>query len=258
MNERASQILEAVIQEFIDTGEPVSSGSLYNKYDFGIKPAMIRLELDALEDGGYLEQPYHSAGRIPTDRGYEFYATRALAVTTHADRGADRVDAERRQLASRQIAASHRTGTALRDLLERRKYADLLSQLSSELGLLSVAMDMAADEVYKTGLEALFENLNFQDRDEMRSVIRDFEAIDERMPKASEKMNDASRGVAADGVGASNDPQIFIGKKSPVTDSNNLSVIGGNYRVGDTVISIFAIGPKRMDYKKTIRVFRSL
>ena len=79
MNDRASQILEAVIQEFIDTGEPVSSGSLYNKYDFGIKPAMIRLELDALEDGGYLEQPYHSAGRIPTDTGYEFYAKRALA-----------------------------------------------------------------------------------------------------------------------------------------------------------------------------------
>ncbi len=227
MNDRASQILEAVIQEFIDTGEPVSSGSLYNKYEFGIKPAMIRLELDALEDGGYLEQPYHSAGRIPTDRGYEFYAMRAL--TTHA---ADR------------IAASHRTGTALRDLLEHRKYADLLSQLSSELGLLSVAMDMAADEVYKTGLEALFENLNFQDRDEMRSVIRDFESIDERMPKASEKMNDQ--------------PQVFIGKKSPVTDSENLSVIGGNYRVGDTVISIFAIGPKRMDYKKTIKIFRSL
>jgi transcriptional regulator of heat shock response len=247
MNERASQILEAVIQEFIDTGEPVSSGSLYNKYDFGIKPAMIRLELDALEDGGYLEQPYHSAGRIPTDRGYEFYATRALAVPTHAAHG-DHADAERNQLASRQIAASHRTGTALRDLLERRKYADLMSQLSSELGLLSVALDMAADEVYKTGLEALFENLNFQDRDEMRSVIRDFEGVDERLPRASEKMSESIE----------SGPQVFIGKKSPVTDSEQLSVIGGNYRVGNTIISIFAIGPKRMDYKKTIKIFRSL
>jgi transcriptional regulator of heat shock response len=54
------------------------------------------------------------------------------------------------------------------------------------------------------------------------------------------------------------EPQVFIGKKSPVTDSDTLSVIGGNYRVGDTTISIFAIGPKRMDYKKTIRIFRSL
>jgi transcriptional regulator of heat shock response len=221
MTDRTSQILEAAIQEFIDTGEPVSSGWLYNKYDFGIKPAMIRLELDALEDGGYLEQPYHSAGRVPTDEGYEFYVERALAN-----------QAERLRAAS------------LKHLLERRALGDLLSQLSSELGLLSVAMDIAADEIYKTGLEALFENLNWENQDEVRSVIRDFEAVDGRLPKAAGKMND--------------EPQVFIGKKSPVTDSDTLSVIGGNYRVGDTTISIFAIGPKRMDYKKTIRIFRSL
>jgi transcriptional regulator of heat shock response len=225
MNDRTSQILEAAIQEFIDTGEPVSSGRLYEQYNFGIKPAMIRLELDALADGGYLEQPHHSAGRVPTDAGYEFYVARALAA-----------HAERLRAAS------------LRNLLERRALGDLLSQLSSQLGLLSVAMDIAAEEVYKTGLEALFENLNSDNHDEVRSVIRDFEAMDERLQKASEKMGESPGGG----------PQVFIGKKSPVTESENLSVIGGNYRVGDTTISIFAIGPKRMDYKKTIRIFRSL
>jgi len=244
MNDRTSQILEAAIQEFIDTGEPVSSGRLYEQYDFGIKPAMIRLELDALEDGGWLEQPYHSAGRVPTDSGYEFYAARALAASREVAAS----------VASRQIAASHRKGLALRDLLERRAYADLMGELSAELGLLSVAMDRAADAIYKTGLEALFENLRWDNREEMRSVIRDFEGVDERLPGAAEKMGAAA---ATDSSGQ-NEPQIFIGKKSPVTESDNLSVIGGNYRVGDTVISIFAIGPKRMDYKKTIRIFRSL
>ena len=73
LTERGEQILQAVIQGFIDTKEPVSSGWLYNKYDFGIKPAMIRLELDALTQGGYLEQPYHSAGRVPSDAGYEAF-----------------------------------------------------------------------------------------------------------------------------------------------------------------------------------------
>ena len=246
MNERTSQILEAAIQGFIDTGEPVSSGWLYNQYDFGIKPAMIRLELDALEESGYLEQPYHSAGRIPTDRGYEFYAARALAAQAAAS------DASRAAVASHRIASAHKTGLALRDLLEHHAYADLMSGISSELGLLSVAMDIRANEIYKTGLEALFENLNWDNRDEVRSVIRDFETVDERMPQAAEKM-----GATADASGRG-EPQIFIGKKSPVTESENLSVIGGNYRVGDTTISIFAIGPKRMDYKKTIRIFRSL
>jgi transcriptional regulator of heat shock response len=53
-------------------------------------------------------------------------------------------------------------------------------------------------------------------------------------------------------------PNVFIGKKSPVTKSENLSVVGGNYDVGGVTISIFAIGPKRMDYKKTIRIFKNL
>jgi transcriptional regulator of heat shock response len=234
MNNRASQILEAAIQEFIDTGEPVSSGWLYKQYDFGIKPAMIRLELDALESDGYLEQPYHSAGRVPTDNGYEFYVERALSA----------------EVARRQAVAFH--VASLRNLLERRALGDLLNQLSAELGLLSVAVDKTADTVYKTGLEALFENLNWDNRDEMRSVIRDFESVDERLPRAAEKMS------AASDLAGRNEPQVFIGKKSPVTESENLSVIGGNYHVGDTTISIFAIGPKRMDYKKIIKIFRSL
>lgn len=232
MNDRASQILEAAIQEFIDTGEPVSSGWLYKKYDFGIKPAMIRLELDALEDDGYLEQPYHSAGRVPTDSGYEFYVERALGTGGERQMRADRSD-------------------GLRKLLEQHEWSNLIEELSTQLGLLSIAADLVRDEVYKSGLEALVNNLNWENREEIRSVIRDFEAVDERLSHAAQKMRESDDG--ADG-----DPQIFIGKKSPVTRSENLSVIGGNYRIGETTISIFAIGPKRMDYKKVIRVFRSL
>jgi transcriptional regulator of heat shock response len=231
MNDRTTQILEAAIQEFIDTGEPVSSGWLYKQYDFGIKPAMIRLELDALEDGGYLEQPYHSAGRVPTDVGYEFYAKRALAAA-----------------ASRVTAAHMVRASALRNMLQRGAWNDLANALSEELGLLSVAVDPVADTIYKTGLEALIENLNWQDRDELRSVIHDFESVGERLPGAADKMGDA----------AANGPQVFIGKKSPVTESENLSVVYNTYQVGDATVSIFAIGPKRMDYKKVIKIFTNL
>ena len=236
MNPRSSHILEAAIQGFIDTGEPVSSGWLYTQYDFGIKPAMIRLELDALEEAGYLEQPYHSAGRVPTDRGYEFYAERALAEKRNAAE-----EHSRRELRS-----------MFTHLFVRRAWPDLLAELSSELGLLSIALDSLNDEIYKTGLEALVNNLEWDDRAEISSVIRDFEAMDEILPRVAEKMGDASNG--------SEDarPQVFIGKKSPVTKSENLSVVGGNYKVGDATISIFVIGPKRMDYKRTIRIFRSL
>jgi len=221
MTDRTAQILEAAIQEFINTGDPVSSGLLYNRYEFGIKPAMIRLELDELEDQGYLEQPHHSAGRVPTNSGYEFFAKRMLGMSAPGARQGD-----------------------LHDLLSERAWPDLLNELSAQLGLLSVAADLARESVYKAGLQHLIDHLDWQDQSGIRSVIHDFEEVDERAPRAAGKM----------GVG----PQIFIGKKSPLTTSDNLSVVGGNYQIGDATISIFAIGPKRMDYKKVIRIFKNL
>lgn len=220
MHERTAQILAAAVEGFIATGEPVSSGWLYDNYDFGIKPAMIRLELDALEDGGYLAQPYHSAGRVPTDAGYEFFARQAMDV------------------------AQESRETALRGLLQGRAWSDLLSRLSGELRLLSVAADLAREAVYKAGLEELVDCLDWEDREELRAVIRDFEEMDARIPRAAEKLGPGLR--------------VFIGRKSPVTRSENLSVVGGNYRVGNAAVSIFAIGPKRMDYRKAIRIFKSL
>lgn len=236
MNDRAEQILEAAIQGFIDTGEPVSSGWLYEQYDFGIKPAMIRLELDALEDAGYLGQPYHSAGRVPTDRGYEFFAERVLMGDASADSGKKKSSGD----------------GGLQDLFGRCAWADLVEGLSAELGLLSVAVDLAHDAVYKNGLQELVDRLDLEDRGAIRSVIRDFEAVDGRLPCAAKKMGNPS---AVPGRG---EPQVFIGRKSPVTASENLSVVGGNYRVDGATISIFAIGPKRMDYRKTIRIFKEL
>lgn len=219
LTERGEHILEAVIQGFIDTRGPVSSGWLYDQYDFGIKPAMIRLELDVLENEGYLEQPYHSAGRVPTDAGYELFVRHLLAAQ----------EAEFRE-------------TVLRHLFLRSAWTDLIEELSVELGILSVVA--AQDAVYKTGLGQLMNNLDWSNREGIRSVIRDFEAVDERAPRAAEK------------IGAG--PQVFIGKKSPVTKSEQLAVVGGNYKIGNAMVSVFAIGPKCMDYKKAIRIFRNL
>jgi transcriptional regulator of heat shock response len=225
MTDRTAQILEAAIQEFINTGDPVSSGLLYENYDFGIKPAMIRLELDELEESGYLEQPHHSAGRVPTNAGYEFFAKRMLGMDP-------------------QVSSAASKKNDLHLMLQEQAWPDLLNELSAQLGLLSVAADLARESVYKAGLQHLIDHLDWQDQNGIRSVIHDFEEVDERAPRAAEKMCAS--------------PQIFIGKKSPLTSSDNLSVVGGNYQIGDATISIFAIGPKRMDYKKVIRIFKNL
>ena len=81
LDKRNEDILAAVVRDFIESGEPVSSGWLYEHHDFGIKPAMIRLILKDLDEAGYLVQPNYSAGRVPSDRGYEFFADYALRNT---------------------------------------------------------------------------------------------------------------------------------------------------------------------------------
>ncbi|NPV52783.1 MAG: heat-inducible transcription repressor HrcA [Firmicutes bacterium] len=73
MNERKKRILQAVTDDYISTAEPVGSRTIARRYNLGISPATIRNEMADLEEGGYLEQPHTSAGRIPSDKGYRFY-----------------------------------------------------------------------------------------------------------------------------------------------------------------------------------------
>lgn len=70
---RKGKILEVIVHEYVDTGEPVGSEWLVAHYDFGCKSATIRNEMALMAEWGYLLQPYTSAGRIPSDRGYRYY-----------------------------------------------------------------------------------------------------------------------------------------------------------------------------------------
>ncbi len=73
IDKRKIQILEAIINDYINTGEPVGSRTIAKRYDLGVGSATIRNEMSDLEDMGYLEQPHTSAGRIPSSKGYRLY-----------------------------------------------------------------------------------------------------------------------------------------------------------------------------------------
>ena len=78
MNERKMKILKAVIQNYLDTGEPVGSRTISKYTDLQLSPATIRNEMSDLEEMGYILQPHTSAGRIPSDKGYRFYVDTML------------------------------------------------------------------------------------------------------------------------------------------------------------------------------------
>ncbi len=64
---------EDIINDYINTGEPVGSRTIAKRYDLGVGSATIRNEMSDLEDMGYLEQPHTSAGRVPSSKGYRLY-----------------------------------------------------------------------------------------------------------------------------------------------------------------------------------------
>ncbi|MCL5117165.1 MAG: heat-inducible transcriptional repressor HrcA [Firmicutes bacterium] len=78
MDLRKQRVLEALIDDYIATAEPVGSRTLARKYALGVSSATIRNEMADLEDLGFLEQPHTSAGRIPSDKGYRYYVDQIM------------------------------------------------------------------------------------------------------------------------------------------------------------------------------------
>src|SRR5436853_480608 len=73
IGEREREILTAIVETFIATGDPVGSRTLARSNKEGLSPATIRNVMADLADAGYLEQPHTSAGRVPSAEAYRYY-----------------------------------------------------------------------------------------------------------------------------------------------------------------------------------------
>jgi heat-inducible transcriptional repressor len=73
IDDRKASILRAVVQEYIETAQPVGSAHVARSGRLGVSPATVRNEMAMLEREGFLIHPHTSAGRVPTDKGYRFY-----------------------------------------------------------------------------------------------------------------------------------------------------------------------------------------
>jgi heat-inducible transcriptional repressor len=79
LSDRQRQVLRIVIQEYVETAQPVGSAAIVSQYELGVSPATIRSELAALEKLGLLTHPHTSAGRVPTELGFRFFVRHLLA-----------------------------------------------------------------------------------------------------------------------------------------------------------------------------------
>ncbi|MFN0284437.1 MAG: heat-inducible transcriptional repressor HrcA [Kineosporiaceae bacterium] len=80
VEDRRLAVLRAIVEDYVQTHEPVGSKALVERHSLGVSPATIRNDMAALEEEGLIAQPHTSAGRIPTDKGYRLFVDRLQSV----------------------------------------------------------------------------------------------------------------------------------------------------------------------------------
>jgi len=122
LDERKASILRAIVEEYVETAQPVGSQTVARSSGLGVSSATIRNDMTVLEREGFIVQPHTSAGRVPTDRGYRFF------VDNFTTQGA--LPASQHRAVADFFATTHR---ALEDLLNET--SQLLSRVSKHAAM---------------------------------------------------------------------------------------------------------------------------
>src|SRR3954447_5928528 len=80
LDDRKLEVLRAIVEDYVETQEPVGSKALVERHQLGVSPATVRNDMAVLEEEGYIRQPHTSAGRVPTDAGYRLFVDRLSKV----------------------------------------------------------------------------------------------------------------------------------------------------------------------------------
>jgi len=122
LTERERRILEAVVQSYVETAEPVGSRNIARRFHLGVSAATVRNAMSDLEEKGLLCHPHTSAGRVPTDRAYRMYVDSLISLS--------RPTPEQEAALREQLTAE---GSTIGAIL--RRAAQVLSVLTQELGV---------------------------------------------------------------------------------------------------------------------------
>ncbi|HXY69264.1 MAG TPA: heat-inducible transcriptional repressor HrcA [Gemmatimonadales bacterium] len=139
LSERERRVLEAIVQSYVETAEPVGSRTVARRFGLGVSPATVRNAMSDLEEKGYLFHPHTSAGRVPTDRAYRLYVDSLMRFPALSSEQEERLRTD--------LIAD---GSAISAVIHRA--AQVLSVLTQELG---VAVAPALESVVLERLELL-------------------------------------------------------------------------------------------------------
>ena len=121
LDERKYKILQAIIRNYLETGEPVGSRTISKYTDLNLSSATIRNEMADLEELGYILQPHTSAGRIPSDKGYRLYVDRMMEEKERE------VEEMKESLLQKEDKMDHLLKQAAKLLANNTEYAAMIS-----------------------------------------------------------------------------------------------------------------------------------
>jgi len=221
ITQRQAKILAAIVKENCDNGQPVASGELAEKYNFGVSAPTIRNEMQELEKSGYIKQPHTSAGRVPTDKGFRFFVNELM----------DRVkltlkeqDSLKRELVKLQMV----------HMEMGRRLTKLLSDHSQ-----SASFALFDNEISTMGMSNILNNPALPSED-AKEIAKFFDDLDEH---AEKMMHDYS------GKG----PKAMIGKEIELSKTSDYSMIVSGLQLPSGKKGIIGlVGPKSMRYEKNM------
>ncbi len=228
LSTRQVQILKSVIEEYIETAEPVGSQVLEKKYNLGVSPATIRNEMATLTEDGYFRQPHTSAGRVPTPMGLHFYL--------------DHLMQEKKLSLADEVSAKEQVWDS------RFQFDKLLRQTTLALASRTHTLSVAATEkgdVYYSGVANILEMPEFFDIDVTRTVLS---LLDEQV-KLQQLFFGAPHGVEP--------VHVIFGADLGWNYFEPVSIAFTNFSVGRHGQGTLAIiGPCRLDFPHVIPTLR--
>lgn len=218
---RQAKILAAIVKLNCETGQPVASRDLVEKYDFGLSSATIRNEMAALEKLGYIHQPHTSAGRVPTDEGFRYFVNQLMDKVrlTMREQQTLRNEILKLQLVNAEIG---------------RRLAKMLAAHTSQ-----ASFAILPEEVSAVGLSNILDNTNLPP-EEAKEIAQFFDRLDEY---ADEMIKDYG----------SESPKAFIGKELKLSKHSDYSMIVSGLQLPSGKKGVIGvIGPKTMQYQKNL------
>ncbi len=219
---RQAKILAAIVKENCDTGEPVASADLVEKYQLDVSTATIRNEMAALEKLGYIYQPHTSSGRVPTDKGFRYFVNQLMDKVKLTLKEQELL---KREMIKLQIA-HHELG---------RRLTKLLSDHSQQ-----ASFALFPEEVSTMGLSKILNNPALPPED-AREIAEFFDNIDSY---AEQMMKD---------YGEKGQAEAYIGKELTLSKKSDYSMIVSPLKLPSGKKGVIGlIGPKSMKYEKNL------